>query len=115
MAYISQIKLPNNAVYDVNDKRAHYYALCTTGASTAVKEITIDGFSLENGAEVTIFFVFGNTASQPSLKISNSSAVQFYCPNDNIFLWENGETVNCVYNGMQWGIVGDNKVEVVRL
>lgn len=115
MAYISEIKLPNNSTYVVKDRAAHYYATCTTAAATVTKEATITNFVLEEGARITLTFTYGNSAAAPTLSINNDTAKSFVLMNDNIYLWNNGETCDFIYNGTGWVMVNYDKIEVVRL
>lgn len=115
MSYISQITLPNNSSYYLKDKELHYYTSCSTAADTATKSVTISGFTLVEGVKVTIAFTYANTAAAPSLSINSGTAVSFYLNKDNITLWEDGETVEFIYDGTYWNIINYDKIEVIRL
>ena len=115
MAYISEIKLPNNSSYLLKDKAAHYYATCSTAAATATKTTTISDFNLESGVRITLTFTYGNTASSPALSINEGTAKNFLLINDNIALWNAGETCDFIYDGTNWNLVNYDKIEVIRL
>lgn len=50
------------------------YAVCSNSASTVKKTVTVDGFSLVEGAKITILFAKGNTASSPTLSVNGGEA-----------------------------------------
>ena len=52
---ISHLKI-GSETYDLKP-----YAVCTTDAGSEMKSVTIDGFSIYDGAEITILFKNGNT------------------------------------------------------
>lgn len=75
--YISQIKTPDNKVYDFRDQHLKVYTgSCTTAAGTAIKDVTTDGeFTLAKGAVIFVNFSATNTAAVADLKLRvNSSA-----------------------------------------
>lgn len=75
--YISQIKTPDNKVYDFRDQHLKVYTgSCTTAAGTAIKDVTTDGeFTLAKGAVIFVNFSATNTAAVADLKLRvNSNA-----------------------------------------
>ena len=50
------------------------YGTCSTAAGTAAKVVSIPGFALATGAEVTVRFTVTNTASSPTLNINGTGA-----------------------------------------
>lgn len=113
MADISQITLPNGQTYDIKDPVARaaagdagagkiFYGVCSTGASTQTKVVTIDDFELFAGALVAVKFENVNTATSPMLNISGTGAVNMYSVGTTAVLpnaWSAGETLLFVYNG----------------
>ena len=69
--YISQIKTPDNKVYDFRDQHLKVYTgSCITPATTAIKDVTTDGeFILAKGAVVFVNFSVTNTAAVGDLKL----------------------------------------------
>jgi len=75
--YISQIKTPDNKVYDFRDQHLKVYTgSCSTAAGTNIKDVVTDGaFTLEKGAVIFVNFTATNTAEITELKLRvNSSA-----------------------------------------
>lgn len=54
--------------------KANYYGSCATAAATAAKTVTIDGFVLEPGVRVSVYFSNMNTAASPTLNVSGTGA-----------------------------------------
>ena len=115
MSYISQVTLPNNSSYYLKDKELHYYCACATAANTAEKTVTISDFALVTGVRIIVKFTYGNTAAAPSLSINSGTAVSFYLNEGNVALWEDGETVEFIYDGTYWNMINYDKIEVIRL
>lgn len=69
--YISQIKTPDNKVYDFRDQHLKVYTgSCTTAAATAIKDVTTDGeFTLAKGAVIFVNFSVTNSAAVGNLKL----------------------------------------------
>lgn len=57
-----------------SDHKHINYATCSTAAATAAKAVTIDGFELKTGAEVTVKFENTNTVAAPTLNVSGTGA-----------------------------------------
>lgn len=51
------------------------YGECTTGASTAAKEVGINGFKYINGVTIHVRFANANSASNPTLNVNSEGAV----------------------------------------
>ena len=47
----------------------NHFVTCETSAATQVKEVTLYGFSLSDGAALTVHFTNANSASNPKLKV----------------------------------------------
>lgn len=72
-----------NALEDVSNiaNLAHlHYGVCSTGASTAAKVVSISNFELVNGAEAWVYFSTANTADNPTLNINGTGAKAIYIP-----------------------------------
>lgn len=85
------------------------YGTCSTAAGTAAKVVSIPGFALATGAEVTVRFTVTNTASSPTLNVNNTGAKPIQYRNAAIsagYLAAN-RTYRFVYDGTCWQLVGD--------
>lgn len=69
---------------------------CTTTASTAVKSITLNDFTLFTGATIIVKFTNGNTANTMSLSINKSDPIEVDYPVTDIGTYE------FVYDGNKW-------------
>lgn len=89
------------------------FGTCDTAASTAAKtvNITTGTFNLEAGAKVTVKFIYANTASTPTLNVSSKGAKNIYHNGAQITSGSNkallAGTVDFVYDGTQWHLVGN--------
>lgn len=111
MSYISKLTLPNNETYTLKDLRLENYGICSTVAGTVTKQVTVnnDNFALEEGAIVIVKFTVTNTASNPTLKVNNTTAKPIYYKGAAIqagYLQAN-KIYTLVYNGTQYQIIGD--------
>lgn len=90
-----------------------HYGECTTPAATAVKDVSIPGLSLQQGAVVIIKFAETNTATNPQLRVNGGTAHWMYLrrvdegSSSSIYdqvgtneatSWSAGETVSFVYD-----------------
>lgn len=64
-----------------NASMGQAFGTCSTAAATAEKTVSIDGFQLENGAIIPIYFSYTNTATSPTLNINNTGAKAIYYNN----------------------------------
>lgn len=106
MAYISQIKTPDNTVHKVLPK---FYAVCSTAANTAAKTVTIDNFTLQQGVTVIIKFTYTNSVSSPTLNVSGTGAkniCQYGTTKASVTAqttgWYPGSVVMLTYDGTSW-------------
>ena len=108
MAYVKDIQIGNNT-YLIEPI---LYGICETIASESSKSVNIPNFELIAGVEVRIKFTYENSATNPTLNISNTGAkaIIFNGPS-----WNDGEIVNFIYDGTQWVVPNYGKIEVVRL
>ena len=85
------------------------YGTCSTAAGTAAKVVSLSGFKLQTGAEVTVRFTVTNTASSPTLNVNNTGAKPIQYRNAAIaagYLAAN-RTYRFVYDGSSYELVGD--------
>lgn len=103
-----------NAINSVNYNNNTYvfttpYGSCSTAAGTAAKTVSVDNFSLETGARVTVKFTVTNTAGSPTLNVNSTGAKAIYYNGAAItagYLKAN-KVYEFIYNGNQWDFVGD--------
>jgi len=126
---INQDFLPNNiSVYWSNilqkpdvignpNVHAVYYGYCTTSASTVAKTVSPVNFpsSLSTGMVVVVRFSYGNTATNPTLKVGTTAAKTIYRIRGNSTsaaasgAWSNGEVITFVYDGSYWVMVNGGR------
>ena len=85
------------------------YGTCSTAAGTAAKVVSLPGFALATGAEVTVSFTVTNTASSPTLNVNGTGAKPIQYRNAAIaagYLAAN-RTYRFVYDGSSYELVGD--------
>lgn len=85
------------------------YGSCSTAAGTAAKTVSVDNFSLETGARVSVKFTYANTAGSPTLNVNSTGAKAIYwhgaaLPSSQY--WEAGAALDFIYNGTQWELIG---------
>lgn len=91
------------------------YAVCGTAADVAAKtaSITNGTFVLAAGTRVTVFFIYPNTASSPTLNINDTGDVAIYWngnPITSARYWQASTTLDFVYDGIQWKVLGVHNV-----
>lgn len=85
------------------------FGTCSTAAGTAAKAVTVDSFSLEAQARVSVKFTYANSAASPTLNVNGTGAKAIYwhgaaLPSSQY--WEAGAVLDFVYNGTQWELIG---------
>ena len=91
------------------------YAICGTAENEAAKtaSITNGAFVLAAGTRVTVFFIYPNTASSPTLNINDTGDVAIYWngnPITSARYWQAGTTLDFIYDGTQWKVLGIHNV-----
>ena len=86
-----------------------HYATCATAAGTAAKAVSLPGFVLGTGSEVTVRFTVTNTAASPTLNVNNTGAkpIQYRNAAISAGALAANRTYRLVYDGSSWEIVGD--------
>ena len=84
------------------------YAVCSNSASTVAKTVTVNGFTLVEGARITILFGNGNTASNPTLSVNGGTAIPllFNGANLNTTAIKANDIVTFVYDGTSFRGIG---------
>ena len=96
------------------------YGICDTNANTASKTVNIPGFTLNTGATIHVKFTNTNTASNPTLNVSNTGAkgIVIYGSttsgtNGYYTGWQAGAVLTLTYDGTNWiRNQGFNEVEI---
>ena len=97
-----------NGIKFGSDGVVNAYAVCSNSASTVAKTVTIDGFTLTEGAQITILFGNGNTASNPTLSVNGGTAVPLLMngANLNTTAIKANDIVTFVYDGTSFRGIG---------
>lgn len=89
-----------------------HYTTCTTAASTVAKVVDLEGFTLVEGARVTIKFSATNSASDPTLNVNGTGAKAIKyrgtaaVTSSNPYKWQAGNIIDFIYDGTNWLMVG---------
>ena len=85
------------------------YGTCSTAAGTAAKVVSIPGFALATGAEVTVSFTVTNKADNPTLNVNGTGAKPIQYRNAAISAGHlaANRTYRFVYDGSSYELVGD--------
>ena len=95
------------------------YCTCSTGASTADKTASLEGFVLDTGASVKVKFTNTNTAANPTLNINSTGAKSIMQYGTTVAgttateSWDDGAVVEFVYDGTNWVMQGRNTIDAV--
>lgn len=87
------------------NRATYHYGTCSTAAATASKVVTLSGFSLYTGAQISVKFTYANTAPNPTLNVNSKGAKYIRVNNANIgsaYYWGAGDTVSFIYDGTYW-------------
>ena len=83
-----------------------YYAVCSTGASTATKIVTIGGITeLYTGLSIRVKFSNYHSSGTPKLNLNELGAmniVKYGTTNEDPRGWRPGEVLDLVYDGANW-------------
>lgn len=88
-----------------------HLCVCSTAAATVNKSCTpySGSISQEIGTKIAVYFANGNTASNPTLSISNLGALQILLNGTRIgsnFMISAKSVIEFVYDGSGWSIIG---------
>lgn len=86
-----------------------HFGTCSTEAATAAKVVSVTGFTLATGAEVTVQFTVTNTAASPTLNVNGTGAKAIVYRNAAIsagYLAAN-RVYKFVYDGTNYELIGD--------
>ena len=95
--------MPNGQEYEFIGKT--WYGVCSTGSSTQIKQVTINGFTasdLVNGTKVVVQFLAGQTYNGiPKLNINNIGARFIYDTGGEFaqqYEWNQGQIISFIYD-----------------
>ena len=109
--YVAKLKTPR-AIDGVNfdgSEPVTRFAQCSTAAGTVAKAITVDNFTLVEGATIMVLFNNTNTASNPTLNVSNTGAHPIQWRKQGVSPeWLAANRLYALtYTGSAWQIQGD--------
>lgn len=80
---------------------------CSTAAATAAKTVTFQNFVLTTGAHIAVKFTIANTASNPTLNVSETGAKAIQFNNANIpASYLKIGLYEFIYDGTYWNFIG---------
>lgn len=112
MGYVNKIQIDEDAAHLIEPT---LYGICSTAAATAIKDITLDSFTLIPGVQIAVKFTVTNTAAVSGLKLRvNSTNADDAKPIKyrGADLPDKGTLANkrvylFLYDGTNWEFIGD--------
>lgn len=99
MAYITK-KQTNSGVKPIG---SNLYGICSTGASTVAKVVSMPDFDvLIEGVTIHVFFQYANTASSPTLQVGSTEAKPIKYNGQLDGSWESGGFISFTYYNGAW-------------
>lgn len=94
-------------------QRKATYGTCNTAAATAAKVVTCSNFALYTGAQITVRFVYGNTAASPTLNVNGTGAKPVQIMNNSQsdsskVTWPAYSNCTFTYDGTYWRFTGND-------
>lgn len=83
------------------------YVSCATASTTAEKVVTVNGFTLVEGARITVNFANANTATTPTLKINTEVAKPLVKADGTAFKNIKAGIYSFVYSGSNFTVQGE--------
>lgn len=83
------------------------YVSCATASATAEKVVTANGFTLVEGARITVKFANANTATTPTLKINTELAKPLVKADGTAFKNIKAGIYSFVYSGASFTLLGE--------
>lgn len=83
------------------------YVSCATTGATAEKVVTANGFTLVEGARITVKFANANTATVPTLKINTEVAKPLVKADGTAFKNIKAGVYSFVYSGLNFTVLGE--------
>jgi phage-related protein len=97
----------NTVADDAIAKLGARYGTSDSTASTVVKVVTLPGFKLFTGAQISVKFTYKNTVANPQLNVNNTGAKYIraygnYLTQDSTYNWNAKAVVDFIYDGTDW-------------
>lgn len=100
-----QVQLDEKA----NTTHIHPYGVCSSSATYTTKTVSVENFSLVEGARVVVKFINANNASSPKLNVNETGAIPIMRYGDTTIGsnaatngWEAGAVIAFTYDGTNW-------------
>lgn len=97
------------------DRATYRYGTCSTAAGTAAKVVSLSGFKLYTGAQVTVLFTYANTVANPTLNVNSTGAKNIRVNGANIiskYYWYANNTITFTYDGTYW-VMSDTSANTI--
>lgn len=104
---ITDGKIVSSSKIDVTPQ-LNWYGTCSTTASTAQKDVTCSGYTLNTGNIIGVLFSTANTAATPTLNVNSTGVKSIYIggtePNStsNVLNWTAYTMIYFMYDGTQY-------------
>ena len=92
-------------IASVDKKVSATYGTCATEAGTAAKVVTLEDFVLFEGAQISVYFTYANTASAPTLNVNGTGAKAIWARGaaiTSVYYWAAKSTHHFTYDGTHW-------------
>ena len=88
------------------DDSKYYFGTCATGASTRAKVVECEGFTLEEGATISVYFTNGQSYNgYPQLNVNGTGNVAVVYKGGSAgirYMWSAGEIIDFTYHNEYW-------------
>ena len=89
-----------------SDMPKYYFGTCATGASTRAKVVECEGFVLEEGATISVFFTNAQTYNgSPQLNVNGTGNIVVLYKGSSAgirYMWSAGEIIDFTYHSDYW-------------
>lgn len=89
-----------------SDMPKYYFGTCATGASTRAKVVECEGFTLEEGATISVYFTNAQTYNgYPQLNVNDTGNVAVVYKGGSAgirYMWSAGEIIDFTYHNEYW-------------
>lgn len=107
--YYTETEIDQKISEKANLTHIHPYGVCSSSATYTTKTVTVDNFSLVEGARVIVKFTNANSASSPKLNVNSTGAIPIMRygttaagSNSATNGWEAGAVLAFTYDGTNW-------------
>ena len=107
--------IDNLTVYELF-RNSNFFGVCETAGATADKEVQIADFELAAGVTAMVKFKYSNTATSPTLNISNTGAIPICGEEPGAEVrWEEWDVIPFTYDGTYWQMTSNPGVKVDQI